>query len=307
MPVFLPVASAFGVAIAAALWLAYGLPGLVAISGATLSLCRDIFVFCGGYIETGRVFFIWTGSFMASVGVLYGLAKTARSSLSSARAIRRLPLCHMDGGLVMILDPKIKTAFTHGLLRPRIYISKGLIDSLDAAELKAVILHELCHKRRYDPLRFLLYSMLADTFFYIPMVKECIDRLKIKKEAEADRSACRNLPERLTLAGAIVKTASFNLAGLRPATSITGSGATRARVESLIKGGPIRLNAPDRRSIAVSIIGAALVASSVSMPLLPGAVSASQTCTTEHCSTHRDSLGEECRRHCDVSGAEHRH
>lgn len=308
MPVFLPIASAFGVAVAAALWLVYGLPGLVAFSGPVLALCRDIFVFCGGYLEATRLAFIWTGSFIASAGVLYGLAKAARSAVSSDIAIRRLPLYHRGGPVVLILDPKVKTAFTHGLFRPRIYISKGLIDSLDRPELKAVILHELHHKRRFDPLRFLLYSMLADTFFYVPLLKDLLCSLRIKKEAEADEAACRDLSERLTLAGAIVKAASFNLRGLASgATSITGGGETHARVENLVKSKKLRFKPVGNARLALSLIGAAFVAASVSLPLLPGTAGASQTCTTERCSTHIDRLGEECRTHCAVSSSAHRH
>lgn len=307
MPVFLPIVSALGIAATAALWIAYGLPGLVAISGSALSICRDIFVFCTGYLEAGRLAFIWAGSFIAVAGVLYGITNAVRRSLSSDLAIRRLPLYHKGGPVVLILDKKVKTAFTHGLLRPRIYISKGLIDSLDRAELKAVMLHELCHKRRWDPLRFLLYSMIADTFFYIPILKEAIKWMRIKKETEADSSACKDLSERLTLAGAIVKAASFNLKAASFAPSITGDGPTRSRVESLIKGRPIIFKTPERRTIALSLIGAAIVASSVAMPLLPGAVGATQMCTTEHCVAHIERLGDECRRHCEVSGSSHRH
>ncbi|MEK6759181.1 MAG: M56 family metallopeptidase [Deltaproteobacteria bacterium] len=309
MPVILPIASAFGVVCAAALWLSYGLPGLVAFSVSALALCRDIFIFCGGYLETAKLVFIWTGSSVASAGVLYGLGKTIKNAVSSDMAIRRLPLYHRGGSVVMILDPKIKTAFTHGLLRPRIYISKGLIDSLERPELKAVILHELCHKRRFDPLRFLLYSMIADTFFYIPMLKELAGRFRIKKEAEADRAACRDLPERLTLAGAIVKAASFNLKGLSsmPMPSITGGGETRARVESLINAKKLHFKPIGNVRLAFSLIGAAFVAASVSLPLLPGAAGASQACTTEQCSTHIEKLGEACRTHCTISSATHRH
>lgn len=307
MPVFMLIISVSGIAAAAALWLVYGVPGLVAFSGAALSLCSDIFIFCGGYLETAKLVFIWTGALIASAGALYGLTKAARSAISSYMAIRRLPLYHRGGGVVMILDPMIKTAFTHGLLTPKIYISKGLIDSLDRAELKAVVLHELCHKRRFDPLRFLLYSMIADIFFYIPILKELAGRLRIKKEAEADRAACRDLHERLTLAGAIVKAASFNLKGLSYMPSITGEGETRARVENLIKAKKLRFKPVGKARVAMSLIGAAFVVASVSMPLLPRAVGASQACTTERCSTHIERLGEECRTHCAASSAKHNH
>lgn len=308
MPVFLPIASVCGVALAAALWLIYGLPGLVLVSGAALDLCRDIFVFCGGYIEAARLLLIWTGASISIAGVVYGLAKAARNAILSEMAIRRLPIYQRSASVVLILDSKIKTAFTHGLLRPRIYISKGLIDSLDRAELKAVVLHELHHKKRFDPLRFLLYSLLTDIFFYIPVLRDLLGSLRIRKEAAADEAACRDLSERLTLAAAIVKAASFNTGNTSVgAASITGGGEARTRIERLVEAKKIRFKTPDRRRIALSIIGATFVAASIILPLGPAAAGASQACTAEHCSTHIERLGEECKTHCATSSATHRH
>jgi Zn-dependent protease with chaperone function len=46
-------------------------------------------------------------------------------------------------------------AVTHGLVRPRILLSAGLVDALDAAELTSVLVHERHHLWRRDPLRLL--------------------------------------------------------------------------------------------------------------------------------------------------------
>ena len=54
-------------------------------------------------------------------------------------------------------------AVTHGLVRPRVAVSTGLIEALDASELTAVLVHERHHLRRRDPLRLLIERLLAST------------------------------------------------------------------------------------------------------------------------------------------------
>jgi hypothetical protein len=52
-------------------------------------------------------------------------------------------------------------AFCLGLVSPRIYVSEGLLQLLDAHELAAVLHHEAAHLRRRDPLRLFLSELLG--------------------------------------------------------------------------------------------------------------------------------------------------
>jgi Zn-dependent protease with chaperone function len=45
------------------------------------------------------------------------------------------------------------TAFCAGLLRPRVYLTEGVVRVLDPGALDAVLVHESAHARRRDPLR----------------------------------------------------------------------------------------------------------------------------------------------------------
>lgn len=56
------------------------------------------------------------------------------------------------------------TAFTYGLLMPRVFISQGLRAQLTQAEQHVVTSHEQCHVNRRDPLKKLLFSCFAAAF-----------------------------------------------------------------------------------------------------------------------------------------------
>ncbi len=56
-----------------------------------------------------------------------------------------------------------------GLFQPRIVLPLSLIRSLDADQLRAVLLHEDSHRRRRDPLRLLVYSLVKSVMFIHPL------------------------------------------------------------------------------------------------------------------------------------------
>ena len=61
----------------------------------------------------------------------------------------------------LIIDSADAIAFTFGLLRPRTYLSQGLVDGLDAPQLQAVIAHERAHCQRRDGLRRFAVHLLS--------------------------------------------------------------------------------------------------------------------------------------------------
>lgn len=168
MILFIPV-----VFILTAAWFSYGFPRLIIFTEALAEWCQSLFLQCLEYLLIIKTFFLWFGFIVLSVWFLYAVFKAFFTLFKANRQIKKLPLsCY--GDIVVIKDDKLKTAFTHGLLRPKIYISAGLINSLDKSELKAVYLHELHHKNRKDPLRFFILSIIRDTFFYMPDRKSVV-------------------------------------------------------------------------------------------------------------------------------------
>lgn len=80
-------------------------------------------------------------------------------------------------------------ALCHGLLRPRLLISAGLLRDLSSNELRAVLHHEREHLRRYDPLRLLLARAFAEALPSRRAFQELAARLPLAQELAADRAA----------------------------------------------------------------------------------------------------------------------
>ncbi len=129
-------------------------------------------------------------------------------------------------------------AFTWGVFRPRIYLSQGLIDALSPAELQAVFLHEDAHRRRRDPLRRLLLTLLSDVLFYLPVLVRACRRLIESQEIRADRAVWMDDPSRRRpLASALAKLIDAPLApGVPAAPASRSNDVWQRRVEALVSG-----------------------------------------------------------------------
>lgn len=283
----------------AALWLIWGLPGLLELTYSLADFCASLFVRCLELSAVSKLIFLWSGGALLGSGLIYATVNGAANLIKANRAISALPLNDRGGKVVLIRDDSGRAAFTHGLLRPRIYISTGLINALEQSELKGVFLHELNHMRNYDPLRFFLLNLLKDAFYYIPVIKDLAVFARIMKEHEADDAAAKALGEPLSLASALVKVASHNRSRSFATASFTGRDPVTARIKRLIEGGETKPGIT-ARAAAVSIIAFAFISISFSMPLYAG--TKAEACTTRHCETHLNKI-EGCKAHCET----HRH
>ncbi len=298
MTVFLPLLIISGITSGAILWMAFGFPDLIRLTYHVTDFCQSIFVQCIAYSNMIKLIFLWSGAAILAAGFLYGFTKGIAGLVKANKAIRRLPLSKRCGSVVLIKDTGSRAAFTHGLLRPAIYMSTGLLNELDKDEIKAVFLHELHHKRRLDPLRFFLLMLLKDMFFYIPLIKYLVSYIRFKKEHEADDAAVISADE-LNLAGALLKVAAFQRDMAMMPASITGGiegGAIAARIRRLVEGREVRFKLPSVKTVAVSLSMTAFMALSVAMPLnasYPG----SRECAKTQCAMHSKKAAET---HCKL-------
>lgn len=283
-----------------AAWFSYGFPQMLAFTSALTEWCQSLFLQCVEYLLIIKTFFLWFGFIVLSAWFVYAVFKAFFILFKAGRQIKKLPLsCHSD--IMVIKDDKLKTAFTHGLLRPKIYISAGLIDSLDNSELKAVYLHELHHKNKKDPLRFFILSIIRDTFFYMP-VKGFVERIiHTRIEAEADDAAVREMKEPISLAGALLKLAGFNkdMLMFQPA-SINGIGSVENRIKRLVNEKEEKVKLPSAKAIIISIFISGFLMLSLAFPLFASFPDAG-SCDMNHCAAHMNKLGKDCQNHCEAS------
>lgn len=95
---------------------------------------------------------------------------------------------NLNGRIDVVKDGD-KFSFCHGLLRPRICLSTGLLKTLTPTELKAVLLHENYHFKKHDPLRMILSKTISSMFFFIPILGDLQKHYALTKEIAADNTA----------------------------------------------------------------------------------------------------------------------
>jgi len=206
---------------------------------------------------------------LGSLGVAV-IALALRSALRQLRATRRferglavvgtLP----DDPRVRVVDDAAPQAFCVGLLRPRVYLSRGAAVLLSEDERHAVLAHEFHHARRRDPLRLLVTRAVGKGLFFLPALGRLARRYAALTELAADEAA-EGLPGgRRGLAGALL---AFDAHPGLPAVAIAPERVDRLLGEHL----PMRL--------PVLLIGAAAAALAAI-----GAVAIRMTQATEHAS-----------------------
>lgn len=97
-------------------------------------------------------------------------------------------------------------AVTYGLRRPRILLSTGLVETLDRAELTAVLVHERHHLRRWDPVRLLAGRVAVGYGWFLPLLRWWMQRSALRCELAADRAATSTTGV-AAVAGALLKLA----------------------------------------------------------------------------------------------------
>jgi Zn-dependent protease with chaperone function len=158
-------------------------------------------------------------------------------------------------GEVICLDGPASSAFCAGLLRPRVFVTAGMVASLADEELAAVLVHEAEHARRRDPLRRLVGRAAADVLFWLPLVGWWSRRRLEAAELAADRAAIDRVG-RSPLARALRATAT-------PAAPVVGArfdGAGPARVTQLLGDQPPRRR-PPLAACLLSLLGLVLAVS----------------------------------------------
>jgi Zn-dependent protease with chaperone function len=106
---------------------------------------------------------------------------------------------------VLFLPEGSTGVFTLGHRRPRILVSRDVVEYLDVDELKGVLAHEIAHIEARDPLLRLLAGLLRDVFVWNPIAHATYRRLMADRELEADKRAALLTGNPLAIASSIVK------------------------------------------------------------------------------------------------------
>lgn len=159
---------------------------------------------------------------------------------------------------VDLVDDPAPYSFTYGVVRPRVAVSRGLVEGVAETELAAVLVHEAYHVRNLDPAKVVAARALCTAYFFLPALRHLQARYLAGRELAADRRSLRDCG-RAALAGALYKVvASPELPALAGAAALGGTEFLDARLSQLETGQEPRLDAvPSWATVAT---GAGLLA-----------------------------------------------
>lgn len=151
--------------------------------------------------------------------------RAALRAAAGARLVASLPDIHEAG----VRSPQVT-----GWRRPQLLVPSGLPALLDAAELHAVLLHELAHVRRGDLRWNLLLRLVLALLWFHPVAWALHASIARERERCCDALAVRHGARPVALARALVKLAE---AGARPtlAMAMSHGGALVERVQDLFE------------------------------------------------------------------------
>jgi hypothetical protein len=114
----------------------------------------------------------------------------------------------LDG--VTIFQDERPMAFTGGLLRPQIFISTKLLETLGEEELRAVVLHESHHRKSRDPLKGVAVSFVSDFLFFLPVNRFLKKSYLLESETAADARSIELRGDPMSLVGLLLKVRDLN-------------------------------------------------------------------------------------------------
>jgi Zn-dependent protease with chaperone function len=143
---------------------------------------------------------------VASLCAQLGCSSALRAALQHVpAAAARLHLSPRLEGRVIVVRERRLVSYTIGFLRPRVVISDGLLDTLDADEIQAVLSHEEGHLAGRDNLLILVARTLAHAFVLVPGVRFSYARFRRALELAADSYARRTTGDPLVVASSLQK------------------------------------------------------------------------------------------------------
>lgn len=134
---------------------------------------------------------------MVLAGYLAGVCAAARRSWRTRQRLRNLPLMQPSADLrsiaagvgvkrLRVIDTEVMVCLCGGLIRPAVYVSRGVLQTFTQPMVVACLAHEAAHARRAEPLRSLLRWLVGVLAVMLPAVRVSVLHLATCGEIAAD-------------------------------------------------------------------------------------------------------------------------
>jgi Zn-dependent protease with chaperone function len=190
-------------------------------------------------------------SFFRALRAVLNTRKFTRSCLKTGREL----LLSAESSSVLVVESKVPILAMAGVIRPRLVLSQGVLNSLSHDQLEAAVRHERAHLTSADNLKRLLVMFSPEIFPFVHAFSSIEHAWKKTSEWAADDSAVENDTLRsLSLASALIRVAQLGAPPrLSPlCTALVSSGAANAdsdladRVDRLLHPAPAGIH-PTKR------------------------------------------------------------
>lgn len=133
---------------------------------------------------------------------------------------------------IVIIDNKQPLALCYGLMKPKIYLSTKLLESMSPAELEVIINHEKHHLNHNDTRTILFAHIIQNTFPLLPILSDLVKNLRIEREIAADNYAASG-GKRQHVAAVLKKLLLYPQPTFAYFPSLAAEDTLTARIESL--------------------------------------------------------------------------
>ena len=162
-----------------------------------------------------------------------------------------------------------------GWLKPIVLVPAGALMGLSAAQLEALLAHELAHVRRHDYLVNLIQTVIETLLFYHPAVWWVSRVIRREREHCCDDLAAAACGDRRSYAHALARMEELRLGGATTLALAASGTALLPRIRRLMG-----VSAPARRS-ARSLSAAIVALACAALPLVVGQLHARQVSKPE--------------------------
>ena len=150
-----------------------------------------------------------------------------------------------------------------GVLRPVVLLPVSALGGLSPQQLESILLHELTHIRRYDPIVNLLQNGVDALFFYHPALRWVSRVVREEREVRCDAEVVRLTGDTLTYARTLVALEQLRQSTQAPQLALAATGGSLMKRVYRLVGHPKKVNVP-ARMLAVTLLVAGLLAACVS-------------------------------------------
>src|SRR6185437_8842371 len=133
----------------------------------------------------------------------------------------------------LVVSALVDSPMTAGWLRPMVFVPVGALAGLPAAQVEALLFHELAHIRRHDYLVNIWQSVAESLLFYHPAVWWVSGHIRAEREMCCDDLAVSITGDALTYARALAELEAYRPAVAGAAMAANG-GSLAGRIARLL-------------------------------------------------------------------------